>query len=76
VKGTFTLPEGHKVRVASARRYVVVSNRWQDDKFRVEARSDSRDTILARWRSLQRQANAAGSYTYHVIDTVEGEVIR
>ena len=74
MKGTFTLPDGQKVRVASTRRYVVVGNRWQDGRFRVEVRSDSEGTILARWRAMSRQYRSG--HAFYVIDTVEGKVIR
>jgi hypothetical protein len=73
MKGTFTLPDGSRVRVGSQRRYVVVSDRWQDTGFRVEARSDSLDTILTRWRAMARGNR---TYSHHVIDTETKEVIR
>jgi len=78
VKGTFELPDGSKVRVASQRRYVVVSDRWSAPEgaarpFRVEARSDSLDTILTRWRAMARGNR---TYSHHVIDTETKEVIR
>jgi hypothetical protein len=62
--GTFTLPDGTKVRAASQRRYIVVNPRYSGNG--IIRRSDSFATAKTAWLS------SSGSY---IVDTVTGDTL-
>ena len=72
MKGTFTLPDGSKVRTSSQRRFVVFTTGGIYDasgfaqRWGVYARSDSLDTARRRRRSTADV----------ILDTHTGEVVR
>lgn len=66
MKGTFTLPSGRRIRVASQRRYVVVVDPIPSFAPHVVYRTDDRTRAIGDARR-RRQAQ--------IIDTATGEVV-
>jgi hypothetical protein len=78
MRGTFTLPNGAKVRTATQRRYVLLVCQFRDD-VSIERRSDSLATVEAEFNrhlNTARSGDSAIRTRWFILDTVTGEILR
>ena len=72
MRGTFTLPDGSKVRSASQRRYVVVAH-FPSHGYSPVKRSDTLSRLTGYAQHLRSVAPSRNPY---IVDTHTGEVVR